>query len=388
MSVVASVREQVALVKEIAKATLAKISELSRPKVAERVFELLREGKVNSVSQLQEHMSKCAAMTEVMEEMRNPALPRLRSSYESKRVVRNFTVEKKTANELRLQLIQKDSQIEQLRQEFEGLGQQKKANALADNDYSNGAAQESLANRAYPDMPAEATSLQKAEILCRQLANWEGSYCLTEALETSKCEEAYEKVKEAALRLERSLKTAEECGLLDEKRSEVRHGHHNFDRRGGLVVDKGPGSGSNSDSERASKPTLGDRPESAPTVRKENECEVHQGAISAVLWGIWQMIVVIDLLCNEAPNNAECTAMAYASLVESGERNGISGHYPGTNNIRRTKKEVVSAFVGRSPDEVVILGTNALELLNLRLLKNPEAKSAQMTSRANATVAK
>ncbi|VDL81861.1 unnamed protein product, partial [Nippostrongylus brasiliensis] len=70
---------------------------------------------------------------------------------------------------------------------------------------------EGLANRAYPDVPLEVTSLQKAEILCRQLASWSGSYCLTEALELSAAHEAYDKVKETALRLERSLRAAEEC---------------------------------------------------------------------------------------------------------------------------------------------------------------------------------
>ncbi|VDO96314.1 unnamed protein product [Heligmosomoides polygyrus] len=71
---------------------------------------------------------------------------------------------------------------------------------------------ERLANQAYANVPLEASSLQKAEILCRQLASWTGSYCLTEALELSPPQGAYDKVKEVALRLERSLKAAEECG--------------------------------------------------------------------------------------------------------------------------------------------------------------------------------
>lgn len=69
---------------------------------------------------------------------------------------------------------------------------------------------EKLAHKAYPDAPQEVTSLQKAEILCRQLANWSGSYSLTEALEVSKPNEAYERAKGVALRRERSLQTAEE----------------------------------------------------------------------------------------------------------------------------------------------------------------------------------
>ncbi|KIH55426.1 hypothetical protein ANCDUO_14418 [Ancylostoma duodenale] len=73
---------------------------------------------------------------------------------------------------------------------------------------------EGIANRAYPDVPADIVSLQKAEILCHQLANWEGSYCLTEAIETSEHTLAYEKVKEAALRLERS-RAAAHCVAQD-----------------------------------------------------------------------------------------------------------------------------------------------------------------------------
>ncbi|EPB79468.1 zinc knuckle [Ancylostoma ceylanicum] len=67
---------------------------------------------------------------------------------------------------------------------------------------------EKLAGRAYPDIPSEIVSLQKAEILFRQLASWEGSYCIAEAIETSSRDEVYEKVKEVALRLERNRKMA------------------------------------------------------------------------------------------------------------------------------------------------------------------------------------
>ncbi|XGW13214.1 hypothetical protein V3C99_013667, partial [Haemonchus contortus] len=49
--------------------------------------------------------------------------------------------------------------------------------------------------------------------------------------------------------------------------------------------------------------------------------------------------------------------------------------------------EVVSAFVGRSPDEVVILGTNALDLFNLRLLKGTGTKSEHMAAKRTASVA-
>lgn len=61
---------------------------------------------------------------------------------------------------------------------------------------------ERLANRTFPDVPEEVVSLQKAEILFRQLAQWPGSYSLSEALETSEGSLAYENAKRAALRLE------------------------------------------------------------------------------------------------------------------------------------------------------------------------------------------
>ncbi|KAL6734242.1 hypothetical protein Aduo_004803 [Ancylostoma duodenale] len=67
---------------------------------------------------------------------------------------------------------------------------------------------EKLVSRAYPDTPPEMLSLQKAEILFRQLAKWEGSYCIAEAIETTPREEVYERVKDLALRLERNRNMA------------------------------------------------------------------------------------------------------------------------------------------------------------------------------------
>ncbi|VDO37504.1 unnamed protein product, partial [Heligmosomoides polygyrus] len=80
---------------------------------------------------------------------------------------------------------------------------------------------EKLASKAYPNSPPEVTSLQKAEILFNELAGWEGSYNLSEALELANASEAYERVKDAALRLERTRKTAEETSqkLFHGKRS-------------------------------------------------------------------------------------------------------------------------------------------------------------------------
>lgn len=48
--------------------------------------------------------------------------------------------------------------------------------------------------------------LQKAEILFKQLSQWNGSYNLAGALEQSDRSEVYEKVKEIALHLEKKIK--------------------------------------------------------------------------------------------------------------------------------------------------------------------------------------
>nr|CDJ82535.1 Zinc finger domain containing protein [Haemonchus contortus] len=645
-TVVASVREQVALVREIAKATLAEICELSKPKVAERVFELLREGQISSVSQLQEHMKKCAATTKMVEEAcETLQCHDFEVSMRVKGLSAALNVERRTSDELRLQIIQKDLQIEQLRQEVEGLGQ-RKANSLMEQDSGNEAAQgesacrpcgsietqnaisealqgkasrismpshqqcyetmrreefeprrgtrqssatgepiefslgdyirtmslpevqpfcgrpgecfkrfvssfnmkypreqwrdsnrvqlfqsflrknaltifetlprevregtydevieamkarmridgnsqrvkaladlrllamrpgqslsefcfalESLANRAYPDMPPGATSLQKAEILCRQLASWNGSYCLTEALETSTCDEAYEKVKEVALRLGRSLKTEEECRLLNKGKTEIRCRHRTPERRGGSDGDQTLDT-SSSGSERAAKPLVGSRPESVHSQKKKGERDPPRCYKCGNMGHLAKV-------CRSRPNPQQRTParanaqqrpdVAYASLVEKwvctswwesasktselfGEKPlavitlcGIEAkalldtgsqttiipvrllkkamdrkvdldeyieRIPGPNTKVRDASgnmeffdtiriairledqvKAVSAFVGRSPDEVVILGTNALELFNLRPLKGSEAKSEHMAAKRTASVA-
>ncbi|KAK6019987.1 hypothetical protein OSTOST_14365 [Ostertagia ostertagi] len=217
-------------------------------------------------------------------------------------------------------------------------------------------------------MPAEATSLQKAEILCRQLANWDGSYCLTEASETSSnCEEAYEK-------LERSLKTVEKYGPLDERRSEFRYGPRTFDRRGG------------------DRPKSGGMLESAPLVPKEKRergpprryrCGImgHLAKDCRDRPGLQQGTPTTDEYIERIPGPNTKVRDASGDIIEF------------LDTIRIEVKsedqvEVVSVFVGRSPDEVVILVPMLWSCSNLRLLKNSEAKSAQMTSRANATVAK
>ncbi|KAK6030414.1 hypothetical protein OSTOST_03451, partial [Ostertagia ostertagi] len=505
-SVAASVREQVAFVKEIAKATLAEISELSRPKVAERVFDLLRGVQISSVSQLQEHIKKCTAMTKIVEE----ACGILHChdsevSMRAKGLSTALSVERQTSDELRLQLIQKDLQIEQLRQEVEELGQ-RKANAPMDHDNSAEAAQgesnsmrqhdsmekqhrhssriwtpshqqcyetmrrgdfeqchemrqssatgeaiefslgdyirtmslpevqpfsgrpgecfkrfvnsfdmkypkekwrdsnrvqlfqsflrknaltvfetlpreiregtydgvieamkarmridgnsqrvkalanlrllalkpgqplsefcfalEGLANRAYPDMPPEATS-----------------YCLTEALETSKCEEAYEKVKEAALRLERSLKTAEECRRLDQRRSEIRHGQLTF-RRGEPIDDRSPKSSPRSDPEKASKPTIGHRPQTAPNFQKKNGRMVHQAKDCRDRLGR-QQSTPSTVSAQQRPN------AAYASLVEKWVCTSF-----------RVPESETSELFGDKPAGIMLCGIEATGAIRYRL---------------------
>lgn len=65
-----------------------------------------------------------------------------------------------------------------------------------------------LMSRAHPDTPPEVVSLQKAEILFRQLAKWEGNCCITETIERRPRGQVYEGVKDVALRLERSRNMA------------------------------------------------------------------------------------------------------------------------------------------------------------------------------------
>ncbi|EYC04433.1 hypothetical protein Y032_0088g2201 [Ancylostoma ceylanicum] len=64
---------------------------------------------------------------------------------------------------------------------------------------------EEIASQAYPDETMGRVSLQMAEILYSQLSKWSGSYILAETIETSPRDRVYERVKEAALRLERNL---------------------------------------------------------------------------------------------------------------------------------------------------------------------------------------
>ncbi|KHJ97346.1 zinc knuckle [Oesophagostomum dentatum] len=81
---------------------------------------------------------------------------------------------------------------------------------------------EKLSHKAYPDTPQDVVSLQNAEVLCRQLATWKGSYSPTEALEAGDAAGAYERDKEVALRLERSLRTAKECAEEGRLKSQFR----------------------------------------------------------------------------------------------------------------------------------------------------------------------
>ncbi|KAK6058689.1 zinc knuckle [Cooperia oncophora] len=640
-TVVASVREQVSLVKEIIKATLLEVSELCRPVVAERVFKLLRVAQIGSVSDLQEHLRKDAVISELLVEI-GEILQCNESEIGAK--LRELTTALKTEQRnseiFRLQLSQKELQIEQLRHEVECMGQkpsedqssgtrplQGESEVPVRSDHSGNSDQfnplfqmqsskistpsnqkscgttlksgsgnshetqqssdtgevdefslsdyirtmslpdvqpfsgkpgecfkrflnsfdmkypkgqwkelnrlqlfqsflrknaltvfetlpseirsstldrvidamkerlridgnsqrvkalaglrtlairpgqavnefcfvlESLANKAYPDVPAEATSLQKAEILCRQLANWNGSYCLTEALETSSCEQAYEKVKEAALRLERSLKTAEECRIATRARST-----HNFnqkhavgDKQPGPFVGKGTEEIAKIGTDKPRKLPLSNKPETTPPYQQRRrdhgpprcyKCgkRGHMAKDCSVSSSRQQHSSVL----REDPN--QTSSVAYASLIDKwmctiweesassvsewfGQKPlvdiiicGIKAtalldtgsqttiipvkllkraveyesnldeyieHVPGPKvNVRDasgnvmevfdtirvaitlgSQLEFVSVYVGEGSDEVVILGTNALHMFKLKLVRHTSTKSESL----------
>ncbi|KAK6014504.1 hypothetical protein OSTOST_20110, partial [Ostertagia ostertagi] len=152
-SVVTSVREQVAVVEEIVKATLVEISEWSKPNVAELALQLLREAQINSVAQLREHSSKNAAMIKVKEE----ACEILQCQEEEVRM-----------------------RVEQLRQEVEGLGQQGKASAHDNTDSSGSAQGESDRSRQYNSVETNDQSNQSLQM--RFSKTWMQSsqpYCVT-----------------------------------------------------------------------------------------------------------------------------------------------------------------------------------------------------------------
>ncbi|XGW27812.1 hypothetical protein V3C99_007973 [Haemonchus contortus] len=86
-------------------------------------------------------MKKCAATTKMVEEACETLhCHDFEVSMRVKGLSAALNVERQTSDELRLQIIQKDLQIEQLRQEVEGL-RQRKANSLREQDSDNEAAQ-------------------------------------------------------------------------------------------------------------------------------------------------------------------------------------------------------------------------------------------------------
>ncbi|EYB83687.1 hypothetical protein Y032_0331g2727 [Ancylostoma ceylanicum] len=121
---------------------------------------------------------------------------------------------------------------------------------------------EKLAGRAYPDIPPEIVSLQKAEILFRQLASWEGSYCIVEAIETSSRDEVYEKVKEVALRLERNRKMASNMSQPPKHLTRLPHTKRKF-------LDKSPRKFEPSRPRHQAVATEDAGPSKADTIRKE-----------------------------------------------------------------------------------------------------------------------
>ncbi|EYC40418.1 hypothetical protein Y032_0612g651 [Ancylostoma ceylanicum] len=85
---------------------------------------------------------------------------------------------------------------------------------------------------------------KKAEILFRQLARWNGSYSLSEAIETSRSGEAYENVKRAALRLERNRRAVAEMSQSTDRKmtprpQSNRSGDSQFERFNNINGDRG-----------------------------------------------------------------------------------------------------------------------------------------------------
>ncbi|KAK6059823.1 hypothetical protein COOONC_02522 [Cooperia oncophora] len=276
---------------------------------------------------------------------------------------------------------------------------------------------ESLANKAYPDVPAEATSLQKAEILCRQLAE----------LEWNSCEQAYEKVKEAALRLERSLKTAEECRIATRARST-----HNFNQKH-AVGDKQPGPYcwervrkeiANIGTDKPRKLPLSNKPETTPPYQQRRRdhgpprtAAFHQSGnitlsqekipiksldrknrhrvvsewfgqkplVDIIICGIkvaalldtgpQTTIILVKLLkraVNMKVNLGEYIEHVPGPKVNVRDASGNVMEVFDTIRVAITlgsQLEFVSVYVGEGSDEVVILGTNALYMFKLRVLE-------------------
>ncbi|VDO90604.1 unnamed protein product [Heligmosomoides polygyrus] len=116
-------------------------------------------------------------------------------------------------DEMDLEETRTDSGVEALRQEVEKLQRAPKDDHEAAKTGIAGLDLEAIDPKIlleYADRRIREQFRSTTLVGHRQLSNWNGSYFLTKALETSAAEEAYEKVKEVALRLERSIKIAED----------------------------------------------------------------------------------------------------------------------------------------------------------------------------------
>ncbi|KHJ85402.1 zinc knuckle, partial [Oesophagostomum dentatum] len=230
-SISALVAEQTALVKELVRVSMAELRDFCKSKPDPRTA-ILNRACINDANALTKFMQN----HETMKRTVTLASKNLQCDEESvnvavQKVLRELEQEKKLTQELEDDLQKCQLQLEQLRQEVENMG--RSGQAIETVPSSGADLRTDDLDRIPPEILKEYANRRLKEqsknrtiIGHRQLANWRGSYSLTEALELSKPTEAYEKVKEVALRLERSLRVAEECRITNSQ--------HRVDRKASL----------------------------------------------------------------------------------------------------------------------------------------------------------